>query len=166
MGWVHVRTERACLVILGLTISMAMGCAGTAPAVGDGSGSKGTVSDGFRDMERRNVTGSISSLSDEDIKNSHAFTVEEMIAGRVPGVEVRQTQNGFSVRMRGVRSIAGNNEPLYIVDGMPLMPSANGLIPVDPHDVVSIDVLRGAAAAVYGWSAGNGVIVINTRSPR
>ncbi len=166
MGQTHFSIHGFNPLLLALALFLVAGCASTA-ASGDAEGdSRDVVSNGFGEIERDKLTTTVSSLKKEDLNTTHATSVEELLAGRVAGVEVIQTPEGFSVRIRGVRSIFGNNEPLYVVDGMPLMPGRNGIIPVNPHDVESIDVLKGAAAAVYGWRGGNGVIVIKTKRPR
>jgi TonB-dependent SusC/RagA subfamily outer membrane receptor len=90
--------------------------------------------------------------------------VEELLAGRFPGVHVHQTANGFSVRMRGPTSFHGGNEPLYIVDGFPIEPGPGGLVAINPDDVASIEVLKDAASqAAYGLRGANGVVIIKTK---
>ena len=87
--------------------------------------------------------------------------VEELLAGRVPGVSVLSTPNGgFTVRVRG-----GHAEPLYIIDGMPvtLLPG-EGLNWLDPAEILQIDVLKDPAeTSIYGGRGANGVIVIRTK---
>ena len=144
---------------------LSAGCAGSS-AIGEEEDARDMVSTGYGEIEREKLTSSVSSLEREDIENVQAATIEELLAGRIAGVHVTQTPEGFSVRIRGVRSIFGSNEPLYVVDGLPLMPIRGGIVPVNPHDVESIDVLKGAAAAIYGWRGGNGVIVITTKRGR
>jgi TonB-dependent SusC/RagA subfamily outer membrane receptor len=89
---------------------------------------------------------------------------EELFTGRVPGVQVYQMPGGLSVRIRGQTSIYGNNEPLYVVDGMPLEPSPNGLLALNPSDIAKIQVLKDiSSTAIYGVRGANGVILITTK---
>ena len=93
--------------------------------------------------------------------------VEELLSARFPGVQVYQTTQGFSVRMRGPTSFLASNEPLYIVDGFPIEPGAGGLVAINPADVASIEVLKDAASqAAYGLRGANGVVVIKTKRGR
>ncbi len=94
--------------------------------------------------------------------------VEELIQGRIPGVHVVRLPNGdFSVRVRGAKTFGqGSDEPLYVVDGMPLMTTGlrNALMGIAPQDIARIDVLKDAGAtAVYGSKGANGVILITTK---
>jgi len=88
--------------------------------------------------------------------------------GRFPGVDVRRTADGgIAVRIRGATSIRGSNEPLYVVDGIPIQPGPNGsLTGINPHDIATIQVLKDPAeTAMYGMRGANGVIVITTKRP-
>ena len=90
--------------------------------------------------------------------------VEELLSSRFPGVQVYQTSQGFSVRMRGPTSFLAQQEPLYIVDGFPIEPGPGGLVAINPADVASIEVLKDAASqARYGLRGANGVVVIKTK---
>ena len=121
------------------------------------------VAIGYGTQEKSNVTSSISSLSREDIKDVHAIRLEELLEGRVAGVTVHRTPGGFSVRIRGRSSIYGSNEPLYVVDGLPL---SFGPVAINPADIESIEVLKDAAStAIYGSRGANGVILITTIRP-
>jgi TonB-dependent SusC/RagA subfamily outer membrane receptor len=94
--------------------------------------------------------------------------LEKVLQGRVAGVTVVRTSDGIAVRIRGGSSIYGNNEPLYILDGMPIQPGRNGaLTGLNPNDIESIRVLKDAAdTAMYGIRGANGVIVIKTKKPK
>lgn len=94
-----------------------------------------------------------------------AVRIEELLlSGRVPGVQVARTADGYAVRVRGATSFVGRADPLYVIDGSPLMPGMLGVI--DPADVARIEVLKDAAdLAAYGIFAANGVIRITTRRP-
>ena len=90
--------------------------------------------------------------------------------GRVPGLTVLHTANGgYSLRIRGRSSLYGNDEPLIVIDGMPIRQggASNALMSLDPSDVARVDVLKDAGAtASYGVQGGNGVVLITTRRGR
>ena len=97
-------------------------------------------------------------------KDRQVTRVEELLIGRFPGVQVYQTNGGISVRVRGQNSILGSNEPLYVIDGMPVESGPNGLIAINPNDVASIEVLKDpASTSMYGLRGANGVVVIKTK---
>lgn len=134
---------------------------GSAPAP-----SRDSVDVGYGTALRRDVTGSISTLDGDVTRQSNPLDVADMIEGRFAGVEVRRLPGGgVSIRIRGSRSFMGDNEPLYVVDGIPQRLSNNeNLRDLDPHDIKSIEVLKDATAtAVYGARGANGVILITTR---
>lgn len=136
---------------------------------------------GYGTEERRNITGSVSSVKGKDIENLPAASVESLFQGRAPGVQVVQNSGtpggGISVRIRGSSSINADNEPLYVLDGVPMntgnyskltqdvgSAGANGLADINPNDIESIEFLKDAAsAAVYGARAANGVVLITTK---
>jgi TonB-dependent SusC/RagA subfamily outer membrane receptor len=117
------------------------------------------------------VTGAISTLSERELDGMRVARVEELLQGRVPGVYVTRTSTGdFSVRIRGAKTFGhGSDEPLYVVDGMPLMSGGlrAALMGIAPQDIARIDVLKDAGAtAVYGSKGANGVILITTKRRR
>jgi TonB-dependent SusC/RagA subfamily outer membrane receptor len=103
----------------------------------------------------------------EDIARQPNQPIEEIIAGRVAGVEIRQTPNGRELRIRGQSSIMGDKEPLYVIDGVPIEPGPGGaLAGIVPYDIESITVLKDVSeTAMYGVRGANGVIVVTTKSP-
>jgi TonB-dependent SusC/RagA subfamily outer membrane receptor len=95
--------------------------------------------------------------------------IEKVLAGRVAGVNVTRTPDGgIAVRIRGASSVYGNNEPLYIVDGIPIQAGPGGaLTGINPYDIESIRVLKDAAdIAMYGSRGANGVIIVKTKRPK
>lgn len=93
-------------------------------------------------------------------------TIESMFAGRFAGVTVTAAPGGgLMIRIRGGNnSFYGNEQPLYVVDDIPLAPGSNGIVFLNPHDITKIEVLKNPAdVAVYGMRGGNGVIKITTR---
>jgi TonB-linked SusC/RagA family outer membrane protein len=137
---------------------------------------------GYGTQKRRELTGSISSVSVESIRQLPASSVDNVLQGSTAGVQVLQEsgQPGgrVSIRIRGGSSIQGGNEPLYVVDGFPFYnnvysagvvsgSSINPLASVNPADIESIDILKDAAAtAIYGSRGANGVIIITTKKGR
>lgn len=104
----------------------------------------------------------------DDIAKAPGQSVEQVLAGRFPGVEVLRTADGgFAVRIRGGSSLRGGNTPLYVLDGVEIDPGPNGyLTGVNPNDIESIQVLKEPAeTALYGVRGSNGVIIIKTKRP-
>jgi TonB-dependent SusC/RagA subfamily outer membrane receptor len=115
-------------------------------------------------------SGNASTVTAETIEQSpQNESVEKILAGRVAGVTVnRAPDGGIAVRIRGVSSIHGNNEPLYVLDGMPIAAGPGGSLQgINPHDIESIRVLKDPAdTAMYGARGANGVIVIKTKKAK
>ena len=122
---------------------------------------------GYGTVEKSDLTGSVGSISSEDIGAIHTTNVMESLKGRTAGVQVIQNSGepggSISIRIRGTNSIQGNNEPLYVVDGFPLTGSNPTVF--NNLDIESIEVLKDASAtSIYGSRGANGVIVITTKS--
>lgn len=119
---------------------------------------------GYGTMQRKDITGSISTVQAKDL-NVGAYTDPgQLLQGKVPGLVVVQNSdpNGGvnSMTLRGASTLNGSTEPLYVVDGIPGV----NLNLVSPQDIESIDVLRDASAtAIYGSKAANGVIIVTTK---
>lgn len=119
---------------------------------------------GYGTMQRKDLTGSISTVQAKDL-NVGAYTDPgQLLQGKVPGLVVVQNSdpNGGvnSMTLRGASTLNGSTEPLYVVDGIPGVE----LNLVSPNDIESIDVLRDASAtAIYGSKAANGVIIVTTK---
>jgi TonB-dependent SusC/RagA subfamily outer membrane receptor len=110
--------------------------------------------------------GAVRSLGPEEIARLRVRRVEELLAGRVPGLRVLPTPDGgFVVRIRGITTLHGNAGPLWVIDGMPvtLLPGED-LSWLDPAEILQIDVLKDPAeTSMYGVRGANGVIVIRTK---
>ncbi|MBR0195602.1 MAG: TonB-dependent receptor [Paludibacteraceae bacterium] len=118
---------------------------------------------GYGTVRKSDLTGAISSVKTEEM-NMSTSTLEQALIGHTPGVEIKQTSGapgaGTTIHIRGVNSVYGGVEPLYVVDGFP----ASKDVFINPSDVESIEVLKDAAsAAIYGSRAGGGVILITTK---
>ncbi|RZL06860.1 MAG: SusC/RagA family TonB-linked outer membrane protein, partial [Hymenobacter sp.] len=132
---------------------------------------------GYGTQERQTVTGAVASVSGREIAAQPVADPAQALQGRAAGVTVVSNsgapggQGGTSIRVRGVTS-AGNNSPLYVVDGFPLPSAVDGngnatgteLNSINPNDIETIDVLKDASAtAIYGVRAANGVVLITTK---
>ena len=112
------------------------------------------------------VPASSSTVTSEDITRQPGMSLEQLLAGRIAGVRVtRAPGGGISIQIRGQSSFSLSNEPLFVVDGVPITPGPNGTLSwLNPHDVASIEVLKDAVStAMYGVRGSNGVIVIKTK---
>ncbi len=128
---------------------------------------------GYGTQRKTDLTGAVTSLRGDKIREMPVVSVEQAMQGRMPGVQVQQTSGqpgaGISIRVRGVSSIAGGNEPLYVIDGLPQfnddVRGVNGLATINPSDIESIEVLKDASAtAIYGSRGANGVVMVTTKS--
>ncbi|MGO3307097.1 MAG: TonB-dependent receptor plug domain-containing protein, partial [Sphingobacterium sp.] len=120
---------------------------------------------GYGQVKKKDLTGAVSSVNGDDLKNIPVPRVDQMLQGRAPGVQVTSTTGapgaGTTIRIRGSRSVSASNEPLYVIDGIV---GAGDLNTINPADIQSIDVLKDASsAAIYGSRASNGVIIITTK---
>lgn len=120
---------------------------------------------GYGTVKKRDLTGSVASINAEKIGQVAVVNPALALQGRIPGVLVEQTDyspgGGLKIRVRGNRSFNASNDPLYVVDGMPL---TTGIEAINPTDIETIDVLKDASAtAVYGARGANGVIIVTTK---
>ncbi len=130
---------------------------------------------GYGNQKRSDITGSIASVKVKDLEGTPLRSIDQALQGRVAGVNFTQNSGmpgaGSSIRIRGGNSITGSNEPLYVIDGVPVFAnpgtSANNLNPLNTiniSDIESIEVLKDASAtAIYGSRGGNGVIIVTTK---
>jgi TonB-dependent SusC/RagA subfamily outer membrane receptor len=111
-------------------------------------------------------TAAVSVVDGGDLQGIPTARLEELLQGRVAGVQVMQLPGGgISVRIRGAGSFNGSNEPLYVVDGMPVnVPTDRGLYWLNPSDLQRIEILKDASStSMYGVRGANGVVLITTR---
>ena len=135
---------------------------------------------GYGTARKKDLTGSIATISEKDFQTGNITTPEQMVAGKVPGVSIiansGQPGAGSTIRIRGGASLNASNDPLVVIDGVPLendlLPGQTSVIPgagsplsfINPNDIESFTVLKDAsAAAIYGSRAANGVIIITTK---
>ena len=126
---------------------------------------------GYGTMKRSDLTGSVSSIGEAQIKQGVNTSIEQAMQGRIAGVNVTQNSGapggGISVQIRGINTFNGN-EPLYVVDGIAMSGQTSDntsvLSTINPSDITSIEVLKDASAtAIYGSRASNGVVLITTK---
>ncbi|WP_162053484.1 SusC/RagA family TonB-linked outer membrane protein [Pontibacter pamirensis] len=120
---------------------------------------------GYGTQKKSQVTGAISSLSSREISEMPITNARQAIQGRAAGVDVVQAGSkpgaGPQIRIRGRRSFNASNDPLYVVDGIPL---SGGIDDINPQDIASMEVLKDASAtAIYGSRGSNGVVIITTK---
>jgi TonB-linked SusC/RagA family outer membrane protein len=140
---------------------------------------------GYGTLRKADVTSSISSVSQKDIKNLPVAGIDQALQGKVAGVTISnnggQPGGGVSVRIRGLTSTGNNNEPLYVIDGVPMSAKSTSLeqnflgggsgqtgqsvlATLNAADIETIDILKDASAqAIYGARGANGVVLINTK---
>lgn len=132
----------------------------------DAIGIDEVVAVGYGVQKRSDVTGSMVSVSSESLNERPALNAIEALQGRAAGVDITTNERPGeigSVRVRGARSLTASNNPLYVVDGVPLM-SSSGIETLNPRDIESIDILKDASAtAIYGSRGANGVILVTTK---
>jgi len=121
---------------------------------------------GYQAVQRRDVTGSVSSVSAQQIKDIPVNSAAEALTGRLAGVQLTSAEGtpgnlNVQVRVRGGGSVTQDNSPLYVVDGIQI---ENALSVIAPQDIASVDVLKDASAtAIYGARGANGVVIITTK---
>jgi len=104
----------------------------------------------------------------EDIQRTPSVPIEDLLTTKFPGVWITRTADGgISIRIRGGSSIVGSNEPLFVIDDVPVESGPNGsLTGIVPNDIESIEVLKDpSATAMYGVRGANGVILVKTKRP-
>lgn len=119
---------------------------------------------GYGTQRKEAVTGSVVSISGDKIREVPSANISQALQGRLAGVEISQTStrpgSTMQIRVRGIRSLSADNNPLIVLDGIPFLGSIGDL---NPDDVKSIEVLKDASAtAIYGSRGANGVILVTT----
>ena len=133
---------------------------------------------GYGKQSKKTITGSVTSVSAEEIQNVAAAGTDQLLQGRAAGVQISSNSGtpggGVFVKIRGTTSISGGSDPLYVVDGVPIETGSFGLgtgggttsaiADLDPTDIESVEILKDASAtAIYGARAANGVVLITTK---
>lgn len=124
------------------------------------------VAVGYGVQKKSDVTGAMSSVTGEDLNTRPVSNAFEALQGKAAGVDITTNERPGtigSIRIRGNRSLTASNDPLYVVDGVPLM-SSSAIETLNPRDIESIDILKDASAtAIYGSRGANGVIIVTTK---
>jgi TonB-linked SusC/RagA family outer membrane protein len=120
---------------------------------------------GYGTVKKSDITGSLSSVTDEMIKEMPVTNINQAIQGRAAGVDVVNASYGLNthpeIRIRGNRSIKADNDPLYVIDGVPIVGSIHE---ISAGDIESIEILKDASAtAIYGSRGANGVVLVTTK---
>ena len=127
---------------------------------------------GYGKVKKKDATGAVTQISSKDFNKGATPTVENLLNGRVAGLQINTgggPASGSAIRIRGGASINASNDPLIVVDGLPISNetpagSRNFLATLDPNTIESVSVLKDASAtAIYGSRASNGVIIITTK---
>jgi iron complex outermembrane receptor protein len=139
---------------------------------------------GYGVAKKSDLTGAMASLTEEDFNKIAGASPEQMMEGRIPGVEIRSNNGepgaGASITVRGASTFRSGSQPLYVIDGIPMdmqntspdgpskggigSTATNPLNFLNPNDIQSIDILKDAsAAAIYGSRGANGVVIVTTK---
>lgn len=126
------------------------------------------VAIGYGTVRKKDLTTAVSTVSNEEMKVRPVTEASGFIQGKVAGVSVQQTSglpgSGMTVRVRGASSIASSNDPLYVVDGVPVGTGNYAIAYLSPQDIETMQILKDASsAAIYGSRAANGVVLITTK---
>jgi TonB-linked SusC/RagA family outer membrane protein len=131
---------------------------------------------GYGSVQKKDLTGSVSTVSSKDFQKGNITSPEQLIAGKVAGVQITSNSGqpgaGSVIRIRGGASLNASNDPLIVIDGIPLSGSAiggaaNPLALINPNDIETFTILKDAnATAIYGSRASNGVVLITTKKGR
>ena len=117
---------------------------------------------GYGTVKKRDLTGAVTTMKNEDVTISPTGNVMEALQGKIAGFDITKESGeigaGVNLLLRGSRSIYGDNQPLFIIDGLP-----GSYESLNPNDIESVDVLKDASAtAIYGSAGANGVVIITT----
>jgi iron complex outermembrane receptor protein len=131
---------------------------------------------GYGSKQKKDLTGSVTQITSKDFQQGTITTPEQLISGKVAGVAITsnggQPGSGSTIRIRGGSSLRASNDPLLVIDGVPMSNDGiagapNQLSFINPNDIESFTILKDAsAAAIYGTRASNGVILITTKKGR
>lgn len=120
---------------------------------------------GYNVVKKKDVTGAVSGINQQDIKSRPVSDALQAMQGKVAGVDISSNERPGSIgsiNIRGVRSLTASSSPLFVVDGIPLI--TGGIENLNPADIETIDILKDASAtAIYGSRGANGVVIISTK---
>jgi TonB-linked SusC/RagA family outer membrane protein len=154
-------------------VAIGTGTVNISLVAGAGANLNEVVVIGYGTQRKKDLTGSVVSVSEKDFQQGVIASPEQLIAGKVAGVQITSNSgapgDGSRIRIRGGASLNSSNDPLIVIDGVPvnnegISGSGNFLSLINPNDIESMSILKDAsAAAIYGSRASNGVIIITTK---
>lgn len=154
-------------------VAIGSGTVNVSLVAGAGANLNEVVVIGYGTQRKKDLTGSVVSVTEKDFQQGLVTSPEQLIAGKVAGVQITSNNGapgeGSRIRIRGGASLNASNDPLIVIDGVPItsggLPgSSNPLNLINPDDIESISILKDASAtAIYGSRASNGVIIITTK---
>ena len=131
---------------------------------------------GYGTQQKQDLTGAVTQVSGREVQNAPVPSFEQAIQGKAAGVFIENSSGklgqGIKVRVRGTSSVSGSTQPLYVIDGIPIISEnqsgtdapTNPIADLNPNDIENISILKDASAsAIYGSRASNGVVLITTR---
>lgn len=145
-------------------LCLMVGCGG--PALPPAGPAPGEVDVGYGTRPAESTTGAVTTVTEAQTSEANQLHIDELLRGRVAGLQVISTASGVTYRLRGQNSILSDQEPLFIVDGVPTSPAQlrHALSGVSTEDIRQIDVLKDiASTSIYGMRGAGGVIIITTR---
>lgn len=161
-----IRATKGLSSLAGAALLAAAACGG--PGLPPAGPAPGNVDVGYGSQPQGKVTGAVTTISDSAVSQVRPFTLEELLRGRVAGLQViHQTDGSVSFRIRsGPNSMLLDQDPLFIVDGIPIATGnlQSALAGRTPDDIRQVDVLKDVAStSIYGSRGAGGVILITTR---
>ena len=157
--------SRMLVALIGGTLAANAGCGG--PGLPPAGPTPGSVNVGYGTQPADKVTGAVSTMSEDEVNKTRSLRVEELLRGRVPGLQVIKGAGGRSLfRIRGTNSLLNDQEPLFVLDGVQLAVGGvySALAGMTASDIRQIDVLKDiASTSIYGTRGAGGVILITTK---
>jgi len=158
--------SRRMVPMLGAAVLLSVAACG-APGLPPAGPAPGEVDIGYGTRPERDVTGAVSSVDDEQLGTVRPLQIEELLRGRVAGLQVVPTAGGgYTFRIRGTNSILNDQPPLFVVDGIQVSASSltSALAGLTTSDIRQVDVLKDVSStSIYGSRGAGGVILITTR---
>ncbi|HEX7119584.1 MAG TPA: TonB-dependent receptor plug domain-containing protein [Longimicrobiales bacterium] len=159
------RTAGFTVLLAGVGLTTLAACGG--PGLPPAGPAPGEVEIGYDTQDEEDVTGAVTTVSEDEIAGSRPMRLDELLRGRVPGLMIiPRADGGFTLRIRGIDSAETSQEPLVIVDGVPIATDnlESALAGLTPDDIRQVDVLKDVSAtSIYGLRGAGGVIIITTR---
>lgn len=138
-----------------------------APGLPPAGPAPGEVDIGYGTEEEEDVTGAVATVAEDEVGKTRPLRLDELLRGRVAGLEIIPLPGGgYTLRIRGIDSLESQQEPLVVVDGVPISPRDldSALAGLTPDDIKQVDVLKDVAStSIYGLRGAGGVILITTR---